>query len=48
LQETLAREIFDALGALPGVTGLRVRTAKPDAYADCRQVAYELDDLART
>ncbi len=48
LQETLAREMFDALRALPGVTGLRVRTAKPDAYADCRQVAYELDDLARS
>jgi len=46
LQETLAREIFDALGALPGVTGVRVRTAKPEAYEDCRQIAYELSSLS--
>ena len=43
LQETLARALFDSLADMPSVTGLRVRTAKPDAYADCRQVAYELD-----
>lgn len=46
LQETLARQLFDALIALPGVTGLRVRTAKPDAYPDCRQIAYQLSNLA--
>ena len=45
LQETLAREIHDSLAALPGVTGVRVRTAKPDAYDDCRQIAYELSDM---
>ena len=45
LQETLARALFDALQALDGVTGLRVRTAKPDAYADCETIAYELSDL---
>ena len=45
LQETLARAIFDALSGLAGVVGVRVRTAKPDAYADCRQVAYELSDI---
>ena len=46
LQETLARALFDSLAALPAVTGLRVRTAKPDAYDDCKQVAYELDNRA--
>lgn len=45
LQETLARELFDSLAALPGVTGVRVRTAKPDAYEDCRRIAYELADM---
>lgn len=45
LQETLARELYDALGALPGVAAVRVRTAKPDAYEDCRQIAYELSGL---
>ena len=45
LQETLAREIFDALCGLSGVTGVRVRTAKPEAYEDCRQIAYELSSL---
>jgi len=45
LQETLARALFDALRGLPNVTGLRVRTAKPDAYADCRQIAYQLSDM---
>lgn len=45
LQETLARQLFDALFALPGVTQLRVRTAKPDAYPDCRQIAYQLSNV---
>ena len=45
LQETLARELFDALRMLDGVIGLRVRTAKPDAYLDCKQIAYQLSDL---
>ena len=45
LQETLARELYDALGALPGVAAVRVRTAKPDAYEDCREIAYELSGL---
>ncbi len=46
LQETLAREIFDSLAGLAGVTGVRVRTAKPEAYEDCRQIAYELSSLS--
>ena len=45
LQETLARELFDALRMLDGVIGLRVRTAKADAYPDCMQIAYQLSDL---
>ena len=45
LQETLARELFDALRMLDGVIGLRVRTAKPDAYPDCKQIAYQLSDF---
>jgi dihydroneopterin aldolase len=45
LQETLARQIFDSLAALSGVSAVRVRTAKPAAYEDCRQIAYELSNL---
>lgn len=45
LQETLARRIFDSLSALAGVQAVRIRTAKPDAYEDCRQIAYELSNL---
>jgi len=47
LQETLARRIFDALSALPEVDKVRVRTAKPEAYDDCKQIAYELSNLPR-
>ena len=45
LQETLARELFDSLRVLDGVIGLCVRTAKPDAYPNCKQIAYQLSDL---
>ena len=45
LQETLARELFDALRTLDEVIGLSVRTAKPDAYSDCKQISYQLSDL---
>ena len=45
LQETLARRIFDSLLELPEVDAVRVRTAKPDAYDDCEQIAYELSNL---
>lgn len=48
LQETLARRIFDSLATLPSVTGVRVRTAKPDAYEDCQQISYELSNLNLT
>ena len=45
LQETLVRRIFDALLALPEIDAVRVRTAKPEAYDDCEQIAYELSNL---
>ena len=45
LQETLARQIFESLLALPGVGAVRIRTAKPDAYEDCRHIAYELSNM---
>ena len=45
LQETLARELFDALQSLNGVLWLRVRTSKPDAYKDCEMISYPLSNL---
>lgn len=45
LQETLARKLFDALHSLDEVKSVRVRTSKPDAYIDCKTIAYELSDL---
>lgn len=41
LQETLARAIFDRLGALAGVKALRVASSKPDIYDDARGVGIE-------
>ena len=46
LQETLALALFDNLAKLPDVTGLRVRTAKPDAYDDCDTIAYQLSSFS--
>lgn len=46
LQETLAGALFDNLAKLPDVTGLRVRTAKPDAYDDCDTIAYQLSSFS--
>lgn len=45
LQETLARAIFDAVGSLPTVQALRVRTAKPDIYENIAEAAYQLSNL---
>lgn len=42
LQETLAREIFDRIGALQGVSDLRVRSEKSDIYDDAAGVGVEL------
>lgn len=41
LQETLAREIFDRIGAMNGVKALRVASGKPDIYADADYVGIE-------
>ena len=45
LQETLARELFDALQSLDGVQSLRVRSSKPDAYDDCEMISYQLSNI---
>ena len=42
LQETLAHAIFERIAAMHGVRDLRVRTCKPDVYADVRGVAIEI------
>lgn len=42
LQETLCRAVYDLVAARKGVTGLRVSTAKPDIYPDCRSVGVSL------
>ena len=48
LQETLARALFDALATLDHVRYVRIRTAKPDAYADCDCIAYQLAGASQT
>ena len=45
LQETLARKLFDALHSLDDVEAVQVRTSKPDAYNDCKTIAYQLSNL---
>src|SRR4051794_22465631 len=42
LQETLAHAIFDRIAAFRGVRALRVRTSKPDIYADAKGVGVEI------
>ncbi len=42
LQETLAHAIFDRIAAFHGVKALRVRTSKPDIYADAHGVGIEI------
>ena len=42
LQETLAHAIFERVAAFRGVKALRVRTSKPDVYADARGVGVEI------
>jgi len=46
LQETVVREIYDAVAARRGVTALRVATRKPDIYRDCSGVGVELSSFA--
>ncbi len=42
LQETLAHALFDCVAARKGVMALRVRTSKPDIYADAHGVGVEI------
>jgi len=42
LQETLCDDVARALLAHPKVKGVRVATAKPDAYPDCDSVGVEV------
>jgi dihydroneopterin aldolase len=42
LQETLAHAVFDRLAAFRGVRALRVRTSKPDVYAQAHGVGVEI------
>jgi dihydroneopterin aldolase len=42
LQETLAHAIFDRVAAFHGVRHLRVRTCKPDVYAEAAGVGIEI------
>lgn len=42
LQETLAHAIFERISAFRGVRALRVRTSKPDVYAQAHGVGVEI------
>lgn len=42
LQETLAHAIFDRVAGFRGVRDLRVRTSKPDVYAEAAGVGIEI------
>ena len=42
LQETLAHAVFDRLATFRGVRALRVRTSKPDVYAQAHGVGVEI------
>ena len=42
LQETLAHEVFRRIAPLQGLRALRVRTSKPDIYADALGVGVEI------
>ena len=42
LQETLAHAVFERIAAFRGVKALRVRTSKPDVYADAQGVGVEI------
>lgn len=42
LQETFAHAVFERIGALHGIRALRVRTSKPDVYAEAQGVGVEI------
>lgn len=45
LQETLAEAIYARLGAMHGVSALRVTTSKPDIYGDAKGVGVEISSF---
>ena len=46
LQETLVHAIYERFAAMRGVRALRVRSSKPDIYADARAVGVEVASFA--
>lgn len=42
LQETLAQALFDCIASRNGVRALRIRTSKPDIYADAHGAGVEI------
>ena len=46
LQETLVHALYRRFAALHGVKALRVRSSKPDIYADARGVGVEIASFA--
>jgi dihydroneopterin aldolase len=46
LQETLAHAVFERLAAFRGVHALRIRTSKPDVYAEAHGVGIEIASFA--
>lgn len=46
LQETLVHAIYERFAAMRGVKALRVKSAKPDIYADARAVGVEIASFA--
>ena len=46
LQETLANAVFERIAAFRGVRALRVRTSKPDVYANAAGVGVEIASFA--
>src|SRR6478735_10808101 len=46
LQETLVHAIYGRFAAMRGVKALRVRSSKPDIYADARAVGVEVASFA--
>jgi dihydroneopterin aldolase len=48
LQETLAHVIFERVASFHGVRALRVRTSKPDVYADADGVGVEIASFSES
>ena len=46
LQETLVHAIYQRIAALHGVKAIRIRSAKPDIYADAAAVGVEIASFA--